>query len=209
MQGGTALRVAVFVDWQNAYKTAREAFGIRNMPNEHGNFSPYQLARLLAAGNGRGSEGGELVRVELHRGLPSQKHDQRGYAANRRQSAAWMKENHEVVVPRLRPLRYPRGYPAEPPVEKGVDVQLAVATVEWAITDKCDVAIVFSHDTDLLPALELITRLKGPTHVETVSWSSPTFNSRLRPQPPVAHHHLITERVFRRIETRINYAQPT
>lgn len=91
MQGGTALRVAVFVDWQNAYKTAREAFGIRNMPNEHGNFSPYQLARLLAAGNGRGSEGGELVRVELHRGLPSQKHDQRGYAANRRQSAAWMK----------------------------------------------------------------------------------------------------------------------
>ena len=201
------MRVAVYFDWQNVYKTAREAFGWMGMPNEYGNFSPYRLARILAAGNERVDA--ELVRVEIHRGLPSQKHDPTGYSANRRQSAAWMKEAPDIVIPRLRALRYPRDYPTEPAVEKGVDVQLAVATVEWAITDKCDVAIVFSHDTDLLPALELITRLKGPTYVETASWSSPTFNSRLRPQPPVAHHHLITEQVFRRIETRINYAQAT
>lgn len=180
-----------------------------NMPNEQGNFSPYQLARMLTAANGRGRDGGELVRVELHRGLPSQKHDQRGYAANRRQSAAWMKENPAVVMPRLRPLRYPNGYPAEPPVEKGVDVQLAVAAVEWAITDKCDVVIIFSHDTDLLPALELIVRLKGPERIETASWSSPTFSSRLRPKPPVAHHHSISEQAFRRVETPVNYAQAT
>jgi hypothetical protein len=31
--------VAVFYDWQNVYKTAREAFGWTNMPNEYGNFS--------------------------------------------------------------------------------------------------------------------------------------------------------------------------
>lgn len=124
-----ALKVAVFIDWQNAYKTAREAFGMYNMPNEHGNFSPFQLGRIFAAGNGRGAAGSELVRVELHRGLPSQKHDAVGYAANRRQSAAWMKENRAVVIPRLRPLRYPRNYPQEPAVEKGVDVQLAVAAV--------------------------------------------------------------------------------
>jgi hypothetical protein len=65
-------RVAVFYDWQNVYKTAREAFGWMNMPNEYGNFSPYQLARILAAGNGRGANG-QLVRVEIHRGLPSQR----------------------------------------------------------------------------------------------------------------------------------------
>jgi hypothetical protein len=46
-------KIAVYIDWQNAYKTAREAFGLWNMPNEHGNFSPYRLALILAAGNGR------------------------------------------------------------------------------------------------------------------------------------------------------------
>ena len=39
-----AVRVAVFIDWQNTYKTAREAFGWRDFPNEYGNYSPYQLA---------------------------------------------------------------------------------------------------------------------------------------------------------------------
>lgn len=129
--GTAAVKVAVFVDWQNTYKTAREAFGWKDYPNEYGNYSPYQLARLLAAGNDRGT-GGQLVRLNIHRGLPSQKYDQAGYAANRRQSAAWMKENPEIVVPRLRPLRYSRD-PREPPREKGVDVELALAAVEWGL----------------------------------------------------------------------------
>jgi hypothetical protein len=63
-------RVAVFIDWQNVYKTAREAFELRAEPNERGNFSPFNLARVLAAGNGRGTAA-ELVRVEVHRGSSS------------------------------------------------------------------------------------------------------------------------------------------
>lgn len=198
-------KVAVFFDWQNAYKTAREAFGLLNMPNEHGNFSPYRLARLLAAGNGRGKDGGELVRVEVHRGLPSQRYDSTGYAANRRQSAAWEAERPGIVVPRLRPLRYPRNYPAEPAVEKGVDVQLAVNAIEASLTKQCEVAIIVSHDTDLLPVPETISRLLGGHRVETASWSSSTFQSRLRPKPAV-YHHLITRKVFEAVETPINYA---
>lgn len=96
-------RIAVYFDWQNAYKTAREAFSLSSLPNEHGNFSPYRLARLLAAGNGRGKNGGKLVRVEIHRGLPSQRHDPTGYAANRRQAAAWEGEKRGIVIPRPRP----------------------------------------------------------------------------------------------------------
>ena len=182
---GPAVRVAVFIDWQNVYKTAREAFGMTNMPNEYGNFSPYALARLFAAGNGRGG-GAQLVRVEIHRGLPSQTRDAASYAANRRQSAAWKKENPAVVFPLLRPLRYPRAYPAEPAVEKGVDVNLAVGAIEQTLTKHCDVAIIFSHDTDLLPVPEAISRLAGPQHVETASWRSDYFNQRLRPSagPP-------------------------
>lgn len=202
---GTPKKVAVFIDWQNAYKTAREAFGLITMPNEHGNFSPYRLARLLAAGNERGKSGGELVRVEIHRGRPSQRHDPTGYAANRRQAAAWEAEKRGVVIPKLRPLRYPRNYPAEPAVEKGVDVQLAVNAIEASLTKQCDVAVIVSHDTDLLPVPETISRLLGGHRVETASWSSPTFQSRLRPKPAV-YHHLISHQVFNMIETPVNYA---
>lgn len=67
-------RVAAFIDWQNAYKSARSAFGLWELPNEKGNFIPYSLARILATGNGRGKDG-ELVRVEIHRGLPSNQRD--------------------------------------------------------------------------------------------------------------------------------------
>ncbi len=83
-------RVAVFVDWQNVYKTAREAFGLQDAPNERGNFSPFKLARILAAGNGRGTVG-VLLRVEVHRGLPSSSKDPVGYGANRRPATAWDK----------------------------------------------------------------------------------------------------------------------
>jgi uncharacterized LabA/DUF88 family protein len=103
----------------------------------------------------------------------------------------------------MRSLRYDRN--TGQAREKGVDVQLAVAAVEMTLTDSCDVAIIFSHDSDLLPAVELISRLKGISHVETASWSSDAFRSRLRPHPPVAHHD-VSEAVFHRVEDRKNYA---
>jgi hypothetical protein len=84
-------------------------------------------------------------------------------------------------------------------------VELAVAAVEWVLTEQCDVAIVFSHDTDLIPAVELLIGLKGSGCVETASWTSETFNRRLRTKPPV-YHHTVTAAVFASIETRINYA---
>jgi uncharacterized LabA/DUF88 family protein len=199
-----AVRVAVLIDWQNVYRAARRAFGMEEMPNEHGNFSPYNLARLLAAGNDRGSDG-ELVRVEIHRGLPSSNRDPVGYAANRRQSQAWMKECPEVVIPKVRPLRYPQD-DHEPPVEKGIDVQLALSAVEQTLISECEVAVIFSHDTDLVPAIEMIARITGKSHVETAAWSSPTHKSRLRPKLEVFHHAL-SEEVFRRVETQVNYAQ--
>jgi uncharacterized LabA/DUF88 family protein len=197
-------RVAVFIDWQNVYRAARRAFGLQQMPTEHGTFSPYRLAQILAAGNERGSDG-KLVRVEIHRGLPTSHRDPVGYAANRRQSQAWMAEAPEIMIPMLRPLRYPRDG-QEPPVEKGIDVRLALSAVEHALLDKCEVSIIFSHDTDLVPAIEMISRVTGTGHVETASWVSPVHNSRLRSKPPV-YHHSLSEEIFKRIETPVNYAR--
>lgn len=45
-----AENVAVFIDWQNVYKAARSAFDLAGLPNERGNFSPYALSQVLAAG---------------------------------------------------------------------------------------------------------------------------------------------------------------
>jgi hypothetical protein len=201
---GRSVRVAVFIDWQNAYRSARRAFCLEQKPSERGNFSPFRLGRLLAAANGRGARG-KLICVEIHRGLPSQKYDKVGYIANRRQEAAWKAENSRVVLPRLRPLRY-RNYPKESPIEKGVDVELAVSAIEATLRGRCDVAIVFSHDSDLLPVPEAIARLVGPERVETASWVSQSFQERLRPKPAVTHH-LIPQKVFEAIETPINYAR--
>jgi hypothetical protein len=178
---------------------------LRALPNERGNFSPFKLARILAAGRGRG-EGATLVRVEVHRGLPSSARDPVGYGANRRQAAAWIREGGSIVVPRLRPLRYPPSHATDQtPVEKGIDVQLALAAAETILTDTADVAILFTHDTDLLPAVEMISRLKGARRIETASWSSRSFAQRLREVPGV-HHHRISAKVFELVETPVNYA---
>jgi hypothetical protein len=129
-----------------------------------------------------------------------------GYGANRRQAAAWIKEGGSIVVPRLRPLRYPPARAADQtPAEKGIDVQLALAVAETILTGTADVAVLFTHDTDLLPALEMVARLKGPQRIETASWSSRTFVQRLRDVPGV-HHHRISGKVFELVETPINYA---
>lgn len=77
--------------------------------------------------------------------------------------------------------------------------------MEWIFTKQCDVAVIFSHDTDLVPVVEMIRRVGGAASVETASWTSQTFNQRIRTNPPVFHHS-VSEAVFARVETRINYA---
>ncbi|HEX6454933.1 MAG TPA: hypothetical protein VF009_00265 [Solirubrobacterales bacterium] len=110
------------------------------------------------------------------------------------------------MVPKLRPSRYGKRR-HEPPAEKGVDVALAVgAIVEATLRGTCDLAIVFSHDSDLLPVPEAITRLVGPERVETASWSSNSFRSRLQPQAAV-WNHAISKQVFEAVETPVNYAR--
>ena len=206
-------QVAVFIDWQNTYKAARRAFGLATFgdlraawPNEYGNYSPYRLAKHLAAANERGANG-ELVRVEIHRGLPASSRDPVGFAANRRQSQAWMAENPEVVIPRLRPLRY-RDDDDDQPEEKGVDVNLALGAVEQIVLHKAQTAIIFSHDSDLLPAVEALVRIGGASSVETASWISDDHRSRLRSKAHVFHHFL-DEALFHRVEARGNFDDPS
>jgi uncharacterized LabA/DUF88 family protein len=84
-------------------------------------------------------------------------------------------------------------------------VQLAIAIVESVLLDHCDVAVLFSNDTDLVPVVEAVTRLKGPGRIETASWASHGYEMRLRPVRGV-HHHRLSGAVFERIEMPVNYA---
>lgn len=167
--------------------------------------SPYKLGNILAAGNGRVSNA-VLERVEVHRGIPSSSRDPIGFGANRRQATAWHNESTGIVKAHHRPLRYPRDWPADPPEEKGVDVALALSAIEALALDQCDVAILFSHDTDLIPAIDSAARLRGARRIETASWSSPLHRSRLRSKAARVHHHEISQRVFDLVADPTNYA---
>lgn len=115
-----------------------------------------------------------------------------------------MRENDEIVIPRLRPLRYDDNRGGVPE-EKGVDVQLALAVVEHVLLGRCDVAVLFSNDTDLTPAVEAVCRLKGSRSIETAAWKSRGYEIRPRPIKGVVHHGL-SGTVFESVERAINYA---
>jgi hypothetical protein len=93
---GSSTRIAVYIDWGHARRTARGAFGLRAQPDERGTFSPLELGRILAAGNGRG-DSAERVRVEVvRRGSSSAARDRDrvgpwvnrvGHGSNRRQAS--------------------------------------------------------------------------------------------------------------------------
>lgn len=67
-----AKRVMVFIDYQNVYNGAREAFGSRGDPHMFGQIHPLRLGLVLkGAGNGPR----ELAGVRIYRGMPSNAHD--------------------------------------------------------------------------------------------------------------------------------------
>jgi uncharacterized LabA/DUF88 family protein len=207
------VKVAVFMDWQNVYGAAREAFDLRQAPPERGNFNPLAIARYLAAGNKRGTDG-ELVRVEIHRGQPDPNLSPKGHGAVERQRQAWLALDPKIMAPSLRPVRVNPETGEEE--EKGVDVALAVSTLEHILLKKCEVAIVFSHDTDMLPAIETICRLRDADvisgSVETASWQSDLYYKRIPPaktswgtQWGVVNQTLKID-LFDKVETPVNYA---
>lgn len=91
-------RVAVFVDYQNVYKRARECFGYPGMPHMIGQVDPVKLGVRLATGDNR-----RLTHLRFYRGMPSSKHDPKGFGACQRQVDTWTSNKVTVTT---RPLNY-------------------------------------------------------------------------------------------------------
>ena len=199
-----AQRVVVFLDWQNVYKRARGAFCRETDDNVEGQVDPVALAKLLTTR----TTGRELTQVRIYRGLPTNKNDPQGYAANRRHTAAWMRLRPQPHV-YLRPLQYIEGLA---PREKGIDVRLAIDLTMMAVYKRYDVGILCSSDTDLAPALEAVYDLAGKQGgpvAEVASWDGP--NTRRKRINAAGDRnvwcHWLDEDAYGAVQDRTNYAR--
>ena len=179
-----ANRVAVFIDYQNCYKSARRAF----VPNgtadaSEGQVLPQRLGIVL-----RDHADGEreLVAVRIYRGMPSSRHDPKGQGAADRQVASWTAQ--ALVTPVTRPLNYRD--PSDPK-EKGIDVRLALDMVMMAMRNEYDIAVLVSEDNDLAPALESVAAILGSDAAcEVMTWV-PKDGSSATPLRVPGHGFLI------------------
>lgn len=173
MTSRTQDRLALFVDYQNCYRGARSAFFHDDDPAPRGQVRPRQLGMRLAE---RGEVRRVLVGVFVYRGLPSSSRDSKGFGAAERQIAHWQRES--LVRAWSRPLNY-----RDPsrPQEKGVDVKIAVDMVTMAMRDEFDIAVLFSNDTDFVPAIESVMNIKGSDLACEVATWVPSDGRRIKP----------------------------
>lgn len=145
MVGAKLPYAMAFIDGQNLYQHAKEAFG-----HHHPNFDPIKLHAHVCAANGWHPN---LVR--FYTGVPSAVEDPMwaGYWSNR--VLALKRSGVHVTT---RPLRYRTQYAFDAngdekaitvPHEKGIDVRLALDIVACAISGQFEVAVIYSQDQDL------------------------------------------------------------
>lgn len=195
-------RVAVFLDWQNVYRRGRAAFGTETEHHTFGQVDPLALALHLCAQR----PNRELSTVRIYRGVPTNKENPKGYAASRRQTAAWMNKGAKRTFVYLRPLQYLSGYD---PREKGIDVQLAIDFVTMAVTGEYDVGILFSIDSDLNPAIEAVQLLGNGRTAEVAAWNGPNAPQKRigATARPSVWCHWLDERCFGKVADHTDYGR--
>lgn len=176
-------RVVLFVDHQNIYKGARDAFFEGRPPHfTSGQFNPISMGRLICS-RPPPDIARQLGQVRIYTGQPDSTRQSKSYGASRKQYALWRRRGVEVIS---RPLRYPPTFPNDPPQEKGVDVALAIDFIRLAIEGAYDAGVIASTDTDLVPALDFVIQHdKGTPKAEVAAWAGqgrrPRVSSTMRP----------------------------
>jgi uncharacterized LabA/DUF88 family protein len=138
-------RTIAFIDGQNLFHAAREAFGY-----SYPNYDVRLLASTLCA-----KMSWDLEQVRFYTGVPDASDDSSWYAF-------WMRKlammGRQSIVTYARPLRYrirtvrlpdssEHSYLAGE--EKGIDVRIALDIIRMAHQKEYDVALLFSQDQDL------------------------------------------------------------
>jgi uncharacterized LabA/DUF88 family protein len=190
--GGGVTGIAVFIDYQNVYMRAWTCFGDRHDPPAMGQIVPLRAAALLTERGSHIDPAFTLSSVHIFRGHPSSEHSPVGHAAAQRQIQTW--RTQPLVSVTTRPLHYYRrgagrtGASSLDAREKGIDVLLAVDLVLGAERDNFDVAILFSSDTDLIPALDAVRTIGK--RCELAAWRPPRGHGMRLRMPGVWCHWL-------------------
>lgn len=141
-------RVVAFIDGQNLFHAAREAFGYT-----YPNYDVLALGRALCS-----QAGWDLVRVQFYTGVPD-------VTDNAAWNGFWVAKllamSRQGVHTYSRPLRYRNRRVKLPDgsehtylagEEKGIDVRIAIDVIRMAHRQEYDVALIFSQDQDLSEA---------------------------------------------------------
>lgn len=201
-----APRAVLFVDYQNVYRGAREAFAHPGAPPPHGQVHPLALGELIAK---RSRPGCDLAGVRIYRGQPNRNREPARHATVERQCRVWRSQPKAAVCTRT--LRYPADWPASRPQEKGIDVALGVDFVLMAARSEYDVGIIMSTDTDLVPALEAVIALEGSPfpRCEVAAWSAPNgYSQRLGVRGRRIWCHWLDEEDYRAVADPRDYSKP-
>lgn len=192
-------RVMVFMDYQNVHISALEVFHPKGTRRSEGHVDPRRVADAIVAGRQFPSR---LVGVRVYRGRPMPTRQPSAAEANDRQADGW--ERDPLVTVLRRPLRYPRGWPQVHAQEKGIDVALAVDFVRLAIEGAYDVGVLFSGDTDLMPALETVPVVSA-ARVEVATWDR---TPRLRfPDSNLPWCHYLSDAHYQLSRDRTDYTR--
>ena len=130
-------RVIAFFDCQNLFNAAKKLWGY-SFPN----FDPIKLAQLVS--EKYKEDFWELKGIHLYTGIHNSKRnpDWHGFWTHK---LSYHKASDSRVFYFTSPLRYA---PDGTPREKGVDVRIALDLVRMARKNECDVALLFSQDSD-------------------------------------------------------------
>ena len=153
-------RAVVFVDGQNLYRAAKDAFGYH-----YPNYDVPKLAEAVCK-----IHGWNLVQTRFYTGVPDATDDARwnrfwigklavmGKAGVVIYSRSLRYRNDRVRLPDGSIQTFLRGS------EKGIDIRIALDVIRLAVGDEYDVAVVFSQDQDLSEVadeIRVISRLRS------------------------------------------------
>jgi uncharacterized LabA/DUF88 family protein len=209
--GRNMTRVAVFIDYQNAYRGARRVFGWEANHYVDGQILPRRLALRLTDLGRKVDSTRQLEYVKVFRGEPSARHSAGGQAACQRQVEYWNAQGSVEGI--TRPLKYYRrgmdryGEPVYEAREKGIDVLVALHLVMGAMRDEYDTAVLVSSDTDLVPAVETVLELGK--RCETAAWQKAKVRqTRLSVPGRQVWCHWLDEREYDRVCDPTDYTRP-
>ncbi|TAK53983.1 MAG: NYN domain-containing protein [Gammaproteobacteria bacterium] len=139
-----------FVDGQNLFHCAREAYGYT-----YPNFDPKLLAQTVCF-----QRGWRLTQTRFYSGVPPKERDPKWHGFWARKTLRMTRAGVHVTT---RPLRYTDellsgGTFASIPREKGIDVRIAIDVLTFADRGFFDVAVIFSQDQDLA---ELVSEIRN------------------------------------------------